>query len=92
MGQKGFWDWENRHAKLSDKKSLLDRIDEWIPWEEFRPILEEIHSQHRLSNAGRKPSDPIVMFKLILLIIFRSCHCVLSSAKSKYPLWIKFSF
>jgi transposase, IS5 family len=67
MGQKGFWDWENRHAKLSDKKSLLDRIDEWIPWEEFRPILEEIHSQHRLSNAGRKPSDPIVMFKLILL-------------------------
>jgi hypothetical protein len=21
MGQKGFWDWENRHEKLSDKKN-----------------------------------------------------------------------
>jgi transposase, IS5 family len=67
MGQKGFWDWENRHEKLSDKKSLLDRIDEWIPWERFRPILEEIYSQHRLSNAGRKPFEPLLMFKLIIL-------------------------
>jgi transposase, IS5 family len=67
MGQKGFWDWESRHEKLSDKKSLLDRIDEWIPWEKFRPILEEIYAQHRLSNAGRKPFEPLLMFKLIIL-------------------------
>ena len=61
MDQKGFWDWENRHAKLSDKKSLLDRIDEFISWEEFRPILEKIYPQHRLSNTGRKPIDPILI-------------------------------
>ncbi|WP_017663158.1 IS5 family transposase [Baaleninema simplex] len=67
MGQKGFWDWENRHAKLSNKKILLDQIDELIPWEEFRPILKVIHQKPRLSNAGRKPLDTILMFKLIVL-------------------------
>lgn len=67
MGQKGLWDWENRHLKLSDKKSLLDYIDKLIPWERFRPILAEIQAQHRLSNAGRKPFEPILMFKLIIL-------------------------
>lgn len=67
MGQKGFWDWENRHIKLSDKKSLLDDIDRIMPWERFRPILERLYDQNRSSKAGRKPFDSLLMFKLMIL-------------------------
>ena len=67
VSQRGFWDWEDRHIKLSDKKSLLDDIDEFIPWERFRPLLEEVYAQNRLSKAGRKPFDTVLMFKLIIL-------------------------
>ncbi|WP_026100947.1 IS5 family transposase [Synechococcus sp. PCC 7336] len=67
MGQKGFWDWEERRKKLSSKKPLLDRLNDIVPWEEFRPLLEQIHQKERKSNAGRKPFDVILMFKLLLL-------------------------
>ena len=67
MSQQGFWDWEERHQKLSNKKPLLDRLNEIVPWEEFRPLLEQIHQKERKSNAGRKPLDVILMFKLLLL-------------------------
>ncbi|MEO0801361.1 MAG: IS5 family transposase, partial [Cyanobacteria bacterium J06642_2] len=67
MSQKGFWDWEERHQKLSHKKPLLDRLNEIVPWDEFRPLLERIHQKERKSQAGRKPIDVILMFKLLLL-------------------------
>lgn len=67
MSQKGFWDWEERHQKLSNKKPLLDRLNEIVPWEEFRPLLKQVHQKERKSNAGRKPLDVILMFKLLLL-------------------------
>ena len=67
MSQQGFWDWEERHQKLSNKKPLLDRLNEIVPWEEFRSLLEQIHQKERKNNAGRKPLDVILMFKLLLL-------------------------
>ena len=38
-----------------------------IPWEEFRPVLEKIRQKPKKSNAGRKPHDSILMFKLLIL-------------------------
>jgi len=67
MGQKGFWDREERQEKLNQKKPLLDRLDEIIPWDKFRLVLEEVYRKERKNNAGRKPIDVIVMFKLLLL-------------------------
>ncbi len=67
MSQQGFWDWEECHQKLSNKKPLLDRLNEIVPWEKFRPLLEQIYQKERKSNAGRKPLDVILMFKLLLL-------------------------
>lgn len=67
MRQPGFWDLEERQSKLNQKKDLLVRLNEIIPWETFRPLLEQIHDKPRKSKAGRKPIDVIVMFKLLVL-------------------------
>jgi len=63
MGQISFWDLENRQKKLKNKKTLLSQLNELVPWEEFRPILKQIHDRELSSNAGRKPLDVILMFK-----------------------------
>ncbi len=67
MNQPGFWDWEERQNKLNQKKDLLVRLNHIIAWETFRPLLEQIHNKPRKSQAGRKPTDVIVMFKLLVL-------------------------
>ncbi|MEL6804191.1 MAG: IS5 family transposase [Bacteroidota bacterium] len=67
MGQQGFWDFEERHQKLEAKKDLLKYLDEVVPWERFRPLLKQIHQKPRKSNAGRRPLDVILMFKLLIL-------------------------
>ena len=58
---------EARQRKLNQKKDLLVRLDAIVPWETFRPLLEKIYDKPRKSNAGRKPIDVIVMFKLLVL-------------------------
>lgn len=67
MSQPGFWDWEERQEKLNQKKDLLARLNEIVPWESFRPTLERIRNKPRKSNAGRKALDVVVMFKLLVL-------------------------
>ena len=58
---------EQRYQKLESQKTLLMRLDETVPWSEFRPLLEKIHDKPRKSNAGRKPIDVIIMFKMLVL-------------------------
>ena len=67
MGQPGFWDFEERHQKLEAKKDFLFHLDEVVPWERFREILEQVHEKPRKSNAGRRPIDAVLMFKLLVL-------------------------
>ncbi len=67
MGQKGFWDLEKRQHTLAQKKDTLNQLNTIIPWSEFRPILDQAHVKERKSNAGRKPFDVVLMFKLLIL-------------------------
>jgi len=67
MGQKGFWDFEQRQQELLDKNKTLKHLNIIIPWELFRDELEALHDKERKSNAGRKPMDVILMFKLLIL-------------------------
>ena len=70
MGQKGFFDIAQRYAGLDAKNDPLVRIDEVVPWEDFRPRLEAAWrkpTEERKSPAGRKPWDAVVMFKAIVL-------------------------
>ncbi|WP_254929520.1 IS5 family transposase [Cyanobium sp. T1B-Tous] len=67
VGQRGFWDEQQRVAKLQEKKPILTHLTESIPWETFRPLLDKGYSQERKSNAGRKRIDPLILFKKPML-------------------------
>ena len=66
MIQPGFFDLDNRHRKLDEKDPLI-HLNQLIDWETFRPSLNPIRSKKKKSNAGRKPYDLILMFKVLVL-------------------------
>jgi len=46
----------------------LEQVQEMIEFEMFRPMLEEaLENKKRKNNAGRKPFDPVLMFKILFL-------------------------
>ncbi len=54
MGQKGFWDEQERREKLNQKKPMLKWLNENINWEDFRPILETIYDKAQVLNPAIK--------------------------------------
>jgi transposase len=46
---------------------VLERLNADVEWEIFRPTLEQLCAGERKSPAGRKPIDPVLMFKIVIL-------------------------
>jgi hypothetical protein len=70
MGQKGFFDVERRLEAISAKGDPLETIKKTVRWEDFRADNEavtETKPEERKSNAGRKPYDAILKFKIVVL-------------------------
>ena len=70
MGQAGFFDLERRLDALSAKGDPLETIKTTVPWEAFRADIEavtETKPEEKKSNAGRKPYDAILKFKIVVL-------------------------
>jgi transposase, IS5 family len=70
MAQLGFFDADRRLAALSAKGDPLEAIGGLVPWESFRADIEAVvltPEDARKSNAGRKPIDAIVMFRMLVL-------------------------
>jgi len=91
MSQMGFFDIANRYAGLDAKNDPLLKIDEVVPWEDFRPRLEAAWRKpagERKSPAGRKPWDAVVMFKAIVLCALYN----LSDDQVEYQLRDRLSF
>ena len=65
--QPGFFDQEDRLARLEKLGDPLRRLDSIVDWQAFRPLLKVIHHKQRKSNAGRKPHDVTLMFKMLVL-------------------------
>jgi len=65
--QPGFFDDEDRLAKLEKLGDPLPRLDSIVDWQAFRPLLQVIHDKDRKNKAGRKPHDVILMFKMLIL-------------------------
>ncbi len=67
MFQPGFFDFERRLNKIDKNGDPLSKLNQVIDWEQFRPELEALRIKERKSNAGRKPYDVILMFKILIL-------------------------
>jgi IS5 family transposase len=65
--QDSLFDLENRYASLSKTGDPLQRLNAIIDWEIFRSILERMDKKERKSQAGRKPTCRILMFKMLVL-------------------------
>lgn len=55
-----------RLEKLSRQGDPLERLNKVIDWEYFRCTIEKMHKKKML-NAGPKPYDPLLMFKILIL-------------------------
>jgi len=62
-----FFDVENQLDKIYQLNDFLPKLNALIDWETFRPDLNKVREKERLSNAGRKPFDVVLMFKIPIL-------------------------
>jgi IS5 family transposase len=70
MSQMGFFDTDKRLSMLSLKGDPLEPISKLVPWEKFRGDIEAVvltADEARKSNAGRKPIDALVLFRMLVL-------------------------
>ena len=67
MMQTGLFDWQTRFEQLDNGGDPLVKLNQIINWQQFRKPLETIREKDRKSNAGRKPFDAILMFKIMIL-------------------------
>ena len=65
--QPGFFDVDERTAKLAQLGDPLVGLKARIDWEAFRRDLNRVHVKDRKSNAGAKPFDVVLMFKVLVL-------------------------
>lgn len=65
--QHGLFDEELRLQKLSSKGDPLERLNQKIKWEEFRPIIENGIKKEPKAPGGRPPYDVILKFKMMIL-------------------------
>lgn len=88
MSQAGFFDFEQRKAQLDAHGNPLRVLEDAIDFEAFRPPLETVRDKPRKSNAGRKPYDVVLMFKMLVLQSLYN----LSDAQIEYQVRDRVSF
>ena len=67
MSQPGLFDQQvilNRRDKKGDPLARLNKV---VNWELFLPAIEAALNKNRRSPAGRKPYEPLLMFKILIL-------------------------
>jgi IS5 family transposase len=89
IGRVGLFDKEDISHKLSKLGNPLEKLHKVIDFEMFRPELELAMLNHeKTSNAGPKPYDVVMMFKIILLKRFYN----LSDEQAEYQINDRLSF
>lgn len=67
MHQFGFFDLHDRYEQLSRAGDPLERLNAIIDWKIFLPTVQKAFFRQRKSEAGRKPYNRLLMFKLLVL-------------------------
>ena len=87
-GQPGFFDVEDRLARLSDLGDQLDAFARVVDFEMFRPELEAALGYSDRAKGGRPPFDPVLMFKVLVI----QAHNTLSDDRAEFLINDRLSF
>ena len=79
----GLFDYEFQLDKIKKHQPPLQKLNKIIDWELFRqPIEEALIKDDRKSNAGRKPYDKLLMFKIIILQRYYNLSAIVFNVSS----------
>ena len=53
-------------VKLKNKRPVLQRLNESIPWASFHLLLDKGYAKQRKSSSGRRRIDPLILFKMLV--------------------------
>lgn len=67
MKQPGFFDLLERQKKLGKTRDFLERVNQCVAWEAFRPMLDGAFNRKNHANGGRPAYDAVLMFKVLVL-------------------------
>ena len=82
-GKVGLFDHEQQKDKLSKLGNPLEKLHKVIDFELFRSELEcNMLNHNKKNNAGQKPFDVVMMFKIILIKRFYN----LSDEQAEYQI------
>jgi hypothetical protein len=87
-GQAGFWDIDERYARLSEAGDPLEKLNSVVPWEVFRKPLAKALKRSDGSKGGRPPYDTVMMFKVLVLQALYS----LSDDQAEFQIQDRLSF
>lgn len=87
-GTLGLFTSEERLDKISKQGDPLEQLDTVIDWELFRPIVDKMLNKDKMVNSGRRPIDPMLLFKI--LIVQRLYN--LSDAQTEFQILDRLSF
>lgn len=63
----GIFDYQSHVDRLSNRETALDRLNEFIDWEFFRPHLLRAFKKSDTRRGGRPAFDVVFMFKILVL-------------------------
>lgn len=86
--QPSFFDLSDRYEQLSSQGDPLERLNDLIDWNVFLPLLRRAFNKCAKSNAGRKPYNRLMMFKVLVLQSLYN----LSDAQTEYQIRDRLSF
>ena len=86
--QSGLFDLIERVEELSRRAGALDKLNEEIDFEIFRPKLLEILDYGDHEKGGRPPWDPVLMLKILIIQRYYN----LSDEETEFQILDRFSF
>lgn len=84
----GLFDYEFQLEKVKAHQPPLQKLDAIIDWEMFREPIETALYKEPKSNAGAKPYDRVLMFKILILQRYYN----LSDEQTEFQIKDRFSF
>jgi len=87
-GQGNLFDYLDRVVALRKLERPLDKLNALIRWEDFRKPLEKHLNFKSQEKGGRRPKDPVLMFKMCILQYYYN----LSDEETEFQVLDRMSF